>query len=230
MLATFRFALGALATASCGMAAAGSGADAAVASARAALVHSLHERHGGLQIAVQPEIDTTTAAELAAVPSWRVRSVDSALRRRMTVLMEPAGGSGRASRITFVVDAKATGWKLLHAGSPGAALRADDVAPTSEDALAVPGIATPRDIAQWRLVRALPEGHVLRNHDLADARAVLRGDAVGVRYELGVVSLEAKGIALSAGKPGEVVKVSLPGRRETVEGVVGDARQIIVKP
>ena len=232
MRATIRLTLfaAALAATGCGMAEASTGPDAAVECAGAALAGSLRERHGALQIKLQPDIDATTTSELSAAPSWRVRSVDTALRRRMTVLMEPASGTGRTSRIAFLVDAKASGWKLLHAGDPGATLQAADVAMTTEDAVAVPDVATLADITHWRLVRPLPEGRVLRTSDLADARSVLRGDTVGVRYELGAVALEVKGTALSAGKPGELIKVSLPGRRETVEGVVGDAHQIIVKP
>lgn len=223
-------ALGTLVVAGCCMAASPPVDEAVVAAAREALSHALAQQHPGLRIELHEDIDATTAGELSASAAWRVRGVDSALRRRMTVLMEPANAPAGATRIGFLVHAQAPAWKLAHAGHPALVLHAGDVTATTEDAIATPDLATVDDISKWRLVRPLPEGRVLRTGDLADARSVLRGDAVDVHLDLGAVSLDTRGVALNAGRPGELVKVALPGRRDTVEGIVGDARQILVKP
>lgn len=205
------------------------GNDAAIAAARDSLEQSLARSHGALRIELRPDVDATTSRELAAAASWRVRSVDTALRRHMTVVMEASEGAVKPVRISFVVDAKARAWRLVHAVDTSQLLGASDVEPIIEDAIASPNAASPDDISQWRATHAMSEGHVLLVNDLVDVRAVLRGDAVDVRLSMGAVSLETRGVALNAGKPGELVKVSLPGRRDIVEGVVGDARQILVK-
>jgi flagella basal body P-ring formation protein FlgA len=160
-----------------------------------------------------------------------VKSTDTALRRRMTVLLEPMGNAAvRAVRVGFTVQAHASAWKLAHAADPAAPLHADDVQAVTADAIAEPDVATVPDVSQWRPTRPLPEGHVLRLSDLAAADSVLRGDQVDVRLQAGAVELEARGTALNAGKPGELVKVALPGRRDTVEGTVTADRRILVRP
>ncbi|RQP26656.1 flagellar basal body P-ring formation chaperone FlgA [Piscinibacter terrae] len=204
---------------------------APMAAARDALERSLKAKCPPCTFEVREDADAATERDLAAAPQWTVKSTDTALRRRMTVLLEPVGTAAvRAARVGFTVEAHANAWKLLHAADPGVPLRAEDVQAVTADAIAEPDLAAVPDVALWRPTRPLPEGRVLRLSDLAAADSVLRGDLVDVRLQAGAVALEARGTALNAGKPGELVKVALPGRRDTVEGTVTADRRILVRP
>jgi flagella basal body P-ring formation protein FlgA len=204
---------------------------APMAAARDALERTLKAKCPPCAFEIRAEEDPSTERGLGSSPQWTVRSTDTALRRRMTVLLEPVGNTtARATRVGFTVEAHANGWKLLHAADPATPLRADDVQAVTADAIAQPDVAAVPDVAQWRPTRPLPEGHLLRRTDLASADSVLRGDVVDVRLEAGAVALGARGTALNAGKPGELVKVALPGRRDTVEGTVTADRRILVRP
>lgn len=202
----------------------------AVSAARDALERSLKAKCPPCTFEIRLEADAATERELGAAVQWTVRSTDTALRRRMTVLMEPVGKAAPAARVGFTVQAHANAWKLLHAADPAVSLRAEDVQAVTADAIAQPDVAAVADIGHWRPTRPLPEGHVLRQGDLASEDSVLRGDLVDVRLDAGAVALELRGTALNAGKPGELVKVALPGRQDTVQGTVTADRRILVRP
>lgn len=202
--------------------------NSAEAVARAALEQSLREKHPRVTIVLGE--DGASSGHAATDTGWRVRSIDAALRRRMGVTLESSSQPPARMRVEFTVTAQVTGWRLAHAVDPSTTLTPADLLPSVEDAVLNPDLATGQEVTRWRVVRDLPEGHLLRHADLADARSVLRGDIVDVRLDAGAVALRASGTALSAARPGETVKVALPGRREAVSGVVGDDRQVIVKP
>ena len=216
----------------CALAAATAGAGTASPTtaevvARAALEQSVREKHPHLAITLR---HADASSRNASGTGWRVRSVDSALRRRMGVMLESWSQPPARVRVEFIVTAQATGWRLVHATEPSATLTPADLMPSVEDAVLNPDLAIGQDVARWRVVRHLPEGHLLRQTDVTDARSVLRGDIVDVRLDAGAVSVRAVGTALAAARPGETVKVALPGRREAVSGIVGEDRQVIVKP
>ena len=70
------------------------------------------------------------------------------------------------------------------------------------------------------LRRPLAPGRSITPRDVERPKAVARQSAVTVLFRRGTLSLKMEGRALAAGHVGEVVDVSLPGRRRPVAGLI----------
>ena len=70
--------------------------------------------------------------------------------------------------------------------------------------------------------RMVVSGKPVRTQDLTEPQLVDRGDDVTLVYEMGAISLTAKGRALRSGARGDVIRVVNVDSNKSIEGVVQD--------
>lgn len=121
---------------------------------------------------------------------------------------------------------------LSRALSRGETVAASDIATERRPRAAVTGDAVPDtgSLAGRVARRALPVGTVLRAGDLAKAEIVARGEIVTIVYEIPGMVLTMRGRANEAGGQGDVISVTNPQSKRTLQATVSAPGKVTVQP
>lgn len=143
------------------------------------------------------------------------------------VQVKALGADGRAVRFGeahCIVDLRLPAMRTRRAVSRGETIAAADVEAVEVDAAGWPLRALPVDVDGARAIADVPAGQVLRRQMLVTAPLVRSGEPVTVTFRAGGFEVQARGLAMQAGRLGELIKVVNPdsGRRLSAR-VVGPA-------
>jgi flagella basal body P-ring formation protein FlgA len=149
-------------------------------------------------------------------------------QRRMRVDVELRTGPDflRTVPIWFEVRAHAPGWVLSRDVPAGQVLRVEDVERRQIDVAHADGkvIAPATDLVGLRLRRAARAGTTLSAAMLDSVPVVSRQEDVTIEVRAGDVVIESRGTALSEGRAGDLVPVSVSGGDLLRARVVGPRR------
>jgi flagella basal body P-ring formation protein FlgA len=109
-------------------------------------------------------------------------------------------------------------WSVARHVDRGAPLACGDLRATRRPLPAVPkdALGAPCRLAAGAVaLRSLSPSDVVRAGDAGERPAVLADDALRLQVSHGAVALQAPAVALSDGRPGDTVRVRVPGRSAT---------------
>jgi flagella basal body P-ring formation protein FlgA len=197
-----------------------------VSEVEAALKAALELRH---------QVDARSIGVLfdGAVPTLGAVSDDAALvaedvtfdprTRRFSARIAVRGGESRPlARVAGQAIEMAEVHVLQRGFNRGETVQSADVTVERRPRAAVPGDALMDrgEIAGRSARRTLPGGSVLRNGDLQRPEIVARGDIVTIVYEIPGMALSLRGRANEAGAQGDVVSVTNPQSKRTLQATV----------
>jgi flagella basal body P-ring formation protein FlgA len=84
------------------------------------------------------------------------------------------------------------------------------------------------EVAGWQAARAIEVNEILTQKSLDRPSLLRRGSPVTLLYETGGLRVEAPGLAVEAGKIGEVIQVKNPTSGKLLRGLIVDARTVRV--
>jgi flagella basal body P-ring formation protein FlgA len=151
--------------------------------------------------------------------------------RRFTARVAVAGGQPRPlARVAGQAIEMAEVQVLSRAFNRGEMVQAADVTVERRPKAAVPGDALldPGAIAGRTARRSLPAGSVLRTGDLQRPEIVARGEIVTIVYEIPGMTLTLRGRANEAGAQGDVIAVTNPQSKRTLQATVAGPGRVAV--
>ena len=123
-------------------------------------------------------------------------------------------------------------WALRKPEAEGARLRAADVVAETRlvAGVAVGYVTDLAALGRSSLRHPLPAGAVLKTTDLLADFMVRQGEQVSLVASLGGIRVRARGVALQAGRYGELIRVQNLSSLKVVQGIVQDGTVVYVTP